>query len=150
MKTDAQVRQEVVAELRWEPSINAARISVEAMDGVVALAGHVETYAEKQIAERAARRVYGVRVLASKISIKLPETGRRTDADIARSAEHVLQLLTCLQEDSVKVQVEDGCVTLSGEVASEYQRKTAAEPICYLAGVMNVSNDIAIRSRISR
>jgi osmotically-inducible protein OsmY len=86
--------------------------------------------------------------IATKIDVKFPESSRRTDADIAYSAEQVLRLIPSLPEDSVRVIVEDGCVTLLGEVASEYQRKIAAEPVCYLTGVVDVCNVIAVRPRV--
>jgi osmotically-inducible protein OsmY len=147
MKTDAQVQRDVLAELKWEPSINAAQIGVEVDGGIVTLAGHVDTYAEKWIAKRAVQRVAGVKTLAMNMEIYLPESSRRTDADIAYSATQVLRLISFLPEDSVRVIVEDGCVTLLGELASEYQRKTAAEPVCYLTGVLDVCNVIGIRPR---
>ena len=90
MKTDAQVQQDVIAELKWEPSINAAQIGVEVKDGIVTLAGHVSSYAEKWDAERAAQRVSGVKALAVEMDVKLPGSSKRNDADIARSAERCL------------------------------------------------------------
>ena len=86
MKTDAQLQQDVLAELKWEPSINAAQISVEVKDGVVTLAGHVGSFAEKWDAGRAAQRVSGVNALAVEIEVLLPGPSQRSDAEIARSA----------------------------------------------------------------
>ena len=87
MKTDAQLQQDVIAELSWEPSVNAAEIGVEVKDGIVTLAGHVESYAEKWDAERAAQRVHGVKALAIEIDVALPGSSQRNDVAIARSAE---------------------------------------------------------------
>ena len=103
MKTDKQIQLDVLAELKWEPSVNATHIGVEVIDGVVTLAGHVDSFAEKWDAERAAQRVHGVKALAIELDVKLAGSSERTDADIARSAENVLQWMTYLPKDAVKV-----------------------------------------------
>jgi osmotically-inducible protein OsmY len=149
MKTDAQLQQDVIAELKWEPSVNAAQIGVEVKDGIVTLAGHVSSYAEKFDAERAAQRVAGVKALAIEMDVTLPGASKRNDADIARSAENVVEWLTYLPEDSVKVKVEGGWITLSGEVDWEYQRQTALSAVRYLMGVTGVSNLIAVKPKVS-
>ncbi len=149
MKTDSQVQQDVLAELKWEPSVNAAQIGVEVKDGIVTLAGHVGSYAEKYDAERAAQRVSGVKALAIEMGVTLPGFGKRNDADIARSAESALQCTTFLPKDSVKIMVEDGRVTLSGEVDWEYQRQSAAAAVRYLLGVTSVSDKIKIKHKVS-
>jgi osmotically-inducible protein OsmY len=87
MKTDAQLKQDIIAELTWEPSVNASQIGVEVNNGTVTLAGHVDSYTEKWQAERAAQRVSGVKGLAVEIDVKLPGLNKRTDGDIARSAQ---------------------------------------------------------------
>ena len=149
MKSDKQVQQDVIAELNWEPSVNAAQIGVEVKDGIVTLAGHVGSYAEKWDAERAAQRVSGVKALAIEMDVKLSGSSKRNDADIARSAESALQWTTFLPKDRVKVMVEAGCITLSGEVDWEYQRESAAGAVRYLMGVTSVSNQIAIKPKVS-
>ena len=149
MKTDAQVQQDVLAELKWEPSVNAAQIGVEVKDGIVTLAGHVGSYAEKYDAERAAQRVSGVKALAIEMDVTLPGFGKRNDADIARAAESALQWTTFLPKDSVKVMVEGGRITLSGEVNWEYQRQSAAAAVRYLLGVTSVSDQIVIKPKVS-
>ncbi len=88
-KSDIQLQHDVLAELNWEPSINAAAIGVEVKEGIVTLAGHVNTYAEKWDAERVTQRVPGVKALAVEIDVKLEGRNNRTDADIARTAENV-------------------------------------------------------------
>ena len=144
MKTDTQLQQDVIAELKWEPSVNAAQIGVEVKDGIVTLAGHVNSYAEKLGAERAAQRVSGVKALAVEMDVKLSGSSKRTDADIARSAENILEWTTYLPKDHVKVMVESGWVTLTGDVDWEYQRQAAAKGIRYLMGVTGVSDQIVI------
>ena len=149
MKTDIQLKQDVNAELSWEPSVNAAEIGVEVKDGIVTLAGHVSSYAEKMGAERAAQRVAGVKALAVEIDIKLPGMSKRTDTDIARSAENVLLWTSYLPKDAVKIKVESGWVTLTGEVTWDYQRKAALNAVRTLLGVAGVSDQIAIKTKTS-
>lgn len=145
MKTDSQLQQDVMAELKWEPAVHAEDIGVEVKDGVVTLAGHVDSYPAKWNAERAAQRVSGVKALAVEIDVRLSGDVKRTDADIARSAENVLLWTTYLPKDSVKVMVESGWLTLTGEVEWAFQRATAAAAVRYLSGVTGVSDQITIR-----
>lgn len=149
VKTDAQLQKDIIAELNWEPSVNAAQIGVEVKDGIVTLAGHVSSYAEKWDAERAAQRVYGVKALAIEMDVTLPGSSKRNDVDIARSAENVLEWMTYLPEGSVKLKVESGWVTLSGELDWEYQRQAAANSVRYLMGVTGVSDQIVIKPKVS-
>jgi osmotically-inducible protein OsmY len=149
MKTDSQLQSDVIAELAWEPSIHSEEIGVEVKGGVVTLAGHVGTYLEKLEVERAALRVVGVKALAVEIDVRLAGLNARTDGDIARTVENVLQWTTCLPKDSVMIMVEGGWVTLSGEVQWDYQRKAAVDAVRYLMGVKGVSDLIAIKPTVS-
>lgn len=144
MKTDAQLQQDVLDELKWEPAVHAAQIGVEVKDGIVTLAGEVSSYFEKWNAERAAQRVKGVRALAIDMTVKLSQLGMRTDADIAESAKNILNWTNTLAANAVKVLVEDGWLTLTGTVEWQYQRQSAANCVRYLTGVKGVSNQIAI------
>jgi osmotically-inducible protein OsmY len=149
MKTDNALQLDVIAELKWEPSVNASNVGVEVKDGIVTLAGHVDTYAEKWDAERAAQRVAGVKAIAVEMDVKLAGSDKRTDADIARAATNVLQWTTSVPQDSVKIKVEAGWLTLSGEVEWEYQRQSAADGVRYLMGVTGISDQIVIKPKIS-
>jgi osmotically-inducible protein OsmY len=149
MKTDSQLRQDVSAELSWEPSVNTAQIAVEVKDGVVTLAGHVGSYAEKWSAERAVQRVSGVKALATEVDVTIPGMSKRTDADIARTADNVLEWTSFLPKDAVKIKVEGGWVTLSGEVPWDYQRQAALNAVKYLMGVVGVTDKIRIKSKAS-
>ena len=104
MKTDSQLQRDVSTELEWEPSVHAARIGVEVKDGIVTLAGHVNSYAEKVDAERATMRVSGVKALAVEMDVRLAGSSTRTDAEIARSVDNVLQWTTYLPKDAVKIE----------------------------------------------
>jgi osmotically-inducible protein OsmY len=149
MKTDTQLQQDVMAELKWEPAVHAAQIGVEVKDGVVTLAGEVSSYNEKWNAERAALRVNGVKALAIDMTVKLSQLGKRTDADIAASAKNILSWSSSLPEQAIKVMVEGGWLTLSGEVEWQYQRQDAADSVRLLTGVTGVSNQIAIKPALS-
>ncbi len=145
MKTDSQLQQDVMAELKWEPSVHSTQIGVEVKNGIVTLAGEVSSYTEKLNAESAAQRVNGVKALAVEMKVKLSEFGKRTDADIAESAKNILGWTSSLPADAVKVQVENGWLTLSGNVEWQYQRQDAADSVRFLVGVTGVSNQIAIK-----
>jgi len=149
MKTDSQLQQDVMAELKWEPAVHAAQIGVEVKDGVVTLAGEVGSFGEKWNAERAAQRVNGVQALTVELTVKLSEFGKRTDADIARSAETTLGWTNSLPANAVKVLVEGGWLTLSGDVEWQYQRRDAFDSVRYITGVTGVSNQIGIKPSLS-
>jgi len=149
MKTDSQLQADVSEELKWDPSVNASQIGVEVKDGVVTLAGHVASYAEKWNAEVAAQRVAGVRALAVEMDVALPGPSQRTDADIARSVENMLEWSSYVPRGSVKVVVERGWVTLSGQVRWEFERRGAAAAARYLMGVTGVSDQITIKQNVS-
>ncbi len=149
MKTDSQLQKDVMAELKWEPAVHAEQIGVEVKDGIVTLAGHVDSFPAKWNAERAALRVAGVKALAVEIDVKLAGSNQRTDADVARTVENVLLWTTYLPKDSVKVMVEGGWVTLSGEVQWAFQRATAATAVRYLSGVKGVNDQITIKPGVT-
>ena len=149
MKSDATLKQDVLAELTWAPAVNAEHIGVEVIDGIVTLAGNVGSFAEKWHAEEAAQRVSGVKALTVELDVILPGSSKRSDADIARSAENTLEWLILLNKDSIKVMVEDGWITLSGEVDWEYQKQIATGAVRYLMGVRGVSDQIAIKPMLS-
>lgn len=149
MKTDLQLQQDVMAELKWEPAVHAAQIGVEVTEGVVTLAGEVSSYAEKWAAEYAAQRVSGVKALAVTMKVKLSAFGKRTDADIAESAMNILNWTGSIPSGAVKVMVEGGWLTLSGDVAWQYQRQMATDCVRNLVGVVGVSNQIAVKPPLS-
>jgi osmotically-inducible protein OsmY len=146
MGKDSQLQSAVMDELRWEPSINAADIGVAAKEGVVTLTGFVRSYPEKQSAERAAKRVAGVKAVAEEIEVHLPGVYERTDAEVAKSAVTALAWNVTVPRDSVKVMVEHGWVTLEGEVNWQYQREAAEDAVRHLSGVKGVSNLVQIKA----
>lgn len=146
MKTDEQIRQDVIDELTWEPTLKSSEIGVAVRDCIVTLSGQVDTYAKKIEAEKAVKRVREVKGIAEDIIVKLPRSGKRTDMDIADSVIRSLKWNTAIPQDSVRVKVEDGWVTLEGEVEWEFQKHRAGSVAANITGVESVINLIAIRS----
>jgi osmotically-inducible protein OsmY len=148
MKTDVQLKADVTDELAWDPAINATHVGVMVQDGVVTLAGHLDSFAEKHAVERAVRRVAGVRGIALDLDVKLSTEHQRTDADIAGAATAGLALNTLVPRGQVKVEVEKGWVTLTGEVDWGYQLASAEQCIRPLAGVRGLFNKITVKPRV--
>jgi osmotically-inducible protein OsmY len=147
MISDHKLRQDVMDELDFEPSLDAAHIGVGVRDGIVTLTGFVSSYAEKVATERATRRVFGVRAIAQEIEVRLPSDKRTADEEIAKRAVDILKWRVGVPADQITIKVEKGIVTLDGEVDWEYQRKQAGEAVHALNGVMAVSNLIHIHAR---
>jgi osmotically-inducible protein OsmY len=145
MKTDAELQRDVMDELKWEPIIRAAEIGVAVKDGVVTLSGSVDSYAKKWAADRAAKRVFGVKAVAEEIKVTLASSYKRADKDIAQSATKVLDWTLWVPSGRVKVMVQDGRITLSGDVDWYYQKERAEDAVRHLVGVVGVINSITIK-----
>jgi osmotically-inducible protein OsmY len=144
MSNDNQIQQDVLAELKWEPSVTAAHIGVTAKNGVVTLSGHVENYMSKYAAERAARRVQGVNAVAEEIEVHLPSDNRKTDDEIAAAVLARLAWNVMIPRNAIKVKVEKGFVTLTGEVEWHYQQEAAKLDVQHLHGVTGVANNVTL------
>jgi osmotically-inducible protein OsmY len=149
MKTDAQLKADVTSELAWDPSINSPGIGVTVKDGVVTLTGHLDSLAQKHAVERATRRVSGVRGIAVELDVKLSAEHKRTDSEIAGAVLAALRWHAWIPEEHVKVEVEDGWVTLSGELDWRYQATSAEQCIRPLTGVRGLTNNITVKPRVS-
>jgi osmotically-inducible protein OsmY len=145
MKTDSQLKKDVQAELEWDPAINATHVGVTVADGVVTLTGHLDSYAEKYAAERAAQRVEGVKAVAVELDVKLVAGHKRSDAEIGAAVESALRWNSLVPDDRVKVMVEQGWVTLSGQLDWEYQREQALKAVRPLTGVLGVTNNMTLK-----
>ena len=148
MKTDAELQQHVMDELKWEPTIHAAEIGVSVKDGVVTVNGDVDSYSKKWAIDRAVRRVSGVKAVAGEIKVTLPISYKRPDEDVARSATNVLNWNFWIPDDRVKVRVQDGWITLTGDVDWYYQKEHAENAVRHLIGVVGVSNSITIKPKL--
>lgn len=145
---DKELRQLVIDELEFDPSIDAAEIGVAAEHGVVTLSGHVPDYIQKIAAERATWRVKGVKGIAQKIEVRLPGDKKQSDDEIAQRALHIMAWNAMVPKDCVRVKVSDGWVTLSGSVRWNYQREAAVNEIWKLGGVKGVTNSIQLQSMV--
>ncbi len=138
-----------MAELKWEPGLNAAQIGVAVKEGVATLSGQVDTYLKKLSAERAAKRVYGVKAVAEDILVGPSPANAKTDSEIAAAALNALKWHAAVQDEKIKIKVEEGIVRLEGEVEWEYQRNQASRAVESLNGVKMVFNHIALKPHVS-
>lgn len=144
---DETLQSMVMAELEWEPRVNAAHIGVAARNGVVTLSGFVESYAEKLTAEEAARRVHGVQAIAEEIAVRLPSAHKRSDDEIAERALRILNWDIEVPDRRIQVKVEKGVVTLTGDVDRQFQRDAAQQDVRKLSGVVLVRNEITLKPK---
>jgi osmotically-inducible protein OsmY len=146
-KTDTGIKSDVLTELKYEPKVKATDIGVLVKDGAVTLTGFTTTYGEKRDAVRAAKRVSGVRAVADDIKVKLAGSHDRTDGEIAASAADHLEWSTSVPDDKVDITVQDGWITLTGQLEWYYQKNAAENSVLFLTGVKGVTNLITITSK---
>lgn len=142
--SDTRLQKSVLDELSWEPSVTASHIGVAADDGVVTLSGHVASYGEKFAAEKAARRIKGVRAVAVELDVRLPYGLERADDEIAKAAIDHLAWDLSVPKDAVTVDVEKGWITLTGKVTWNFQREAAEQDVRGLSGVIGLTNHVTI------
>jgi osmotically-inducible protein OsmY len=148
MPNDDILQKAVIAELDWEPMVTSAHIGVTANNGVITLAGHVGSFMEKHAAETAASRVKGVRAIAENIEVRPAGDMRRTDDQIAGAAVEAFSWDVSIPKDRIKVKVEKGWLTVTGDVDWHYQKDAIDHDVRRLFGVAGVSNQIAIKPRV--
>ena len=146
---DSEIRRKVLAELDWDPSIDASAVGVAVKDGVVTLSGSVTSYSQKKEAERITKRVPGVKAVAEDLTIRLLGGAERSDADIAQSVVSGLRFNVAVPRGGIQATVENAWVTLEGEVEWQYQKRAAENTIRYLMGVKGVTNSITIKPHVS-
>ena len=146
--SDLTLRQEILDELEWESSVDAAHIGVAVDNGIATLSGHVSSYTEKLAAERAVTRVKGVTAIAENIEIRYPAAKRTADDQIAKRVVDIINWQVSVPSDHIKVKVEKGWVTLSGEVDWHFQKVDAEKSVRRLSGVMGIANLIGLKPRV--
>src|SRR5260370_15632837 len=150
MKSDTEIRDDVIKELRWDPQImNPDAIGVAVTDGAVTRTGQVATYTERLAAARAAERVYGVKAVANDLKVKLAGAPR-DDSDIARAIAHILEWNVQIPEGKVQARVQSGWVTLDGEGAYQYQRHEGERMGRQVRGAVGVTDPITVKPPVSR
>lgn len=147
MKTDSQIQTDIMQELKWDPSVTHEHIGVSVSGGVVTLSGNVPSFIEKTMAEKAVQRVSGVKAVVEKIEVKIQNSYKKDDQDIAKAILNQFAWNFQVPEDRIKVKVEKGRVTLTGEVDWEYQRSAAESGVRGLTGVSNVVNYITLKAQ---
>lgn len=146
-RSGTQIQQDVLDELKWDNHVTASDVGVTVKDGIVTLAGTVESYLVRQAAENAALRVKGVNAVANELEVKLPSSTERTDSDLALAALYALKWDAAISTDKLDVAVTHGWVSLKGEVEWNFQREAAERVVRRLAGVRGVSNFITVAVR---
>jgi len=148
MKTDKELQRDVLDELQYEPSVDASKIGVIADNGIVSLSGTVASYAEHYRAIDVAERVAGVKAVANETKVELPSMHQRDDADIAQAVLNSLKWHVWVPDDTIKVGVDQGWVTLEGTVISKFQRTCADDAVRYLTGVKGFVNLITVKQPV--
>jgi len=146
-KTDTELKNDVLSELSYEPSVKVTDIGVLVKDGMVTLNGYATSYIEKWAAVNAVKRVTGVKAITDEIEVKIPDVDRRTDEDITLAAINQIEWSTTIPLDTVEVIVSDGWVSLAGEVEWWYQQNAAINLVQQMAGVTGVSNGISVKPK---
>ena len=148
MKSDGQIQKDVMEQLKWEPFLNASEIGVAVKNGVVTLSGNVDSYSKKVAAENATKKIAGVKAIAEDIQIGVSPAFNKTDTEIAEAVLKELKWHSAVQEEKIKIRVENGNVRLDGEVEWEYQRTSVRSAIENLAGVRSVVNLITVKPQV--
>jgi osmotically-inducible protein OsmY len=143
------IRHYVLSELDWDPRFDSRNIGVAVKNGVVALSGHLGSYAERRAAEEAAQSIAGVTAVANDIVIELGFEAKRTDAEVAEAAVGALKGNISVPATDIKLVVRDGWITLDGEVAMWYQKNAAQSALANLRGIKGIINNITIRAFVS-
>jgi osmotically-inducible protein OsmY len=149
MKTDLEIKQDVIEELKWEPFLNASQIGVSVKEGVVTLSGSIDSYSKKIAAEKATKNVSGVKAVALDLEVNLPGSSIRNDTDIAEAVVNALKWHSAVRENKINVKVESGVVTLEGIVDWEFQKNSARMMVENLMGVKGIVNTIQIKQKTS-
>ncbi len=148
MKTDSEIKEDVLDELMWQPNVDETQIGVIVEKGVVTLTGVVDTYAKKVAAEKAVKNVVGVKAVADDIEVKYGDAYKKTDKEIAKAVVNALSWNASVPDDKVEIEVRDGWVYLSGEVQWFYQKDAARKAAENLLGVKKVVNNITLKQAI--
>ncbi|WP_168464106.1 BON domain-containing protein [Wolbachia endosymbiont of Ctenocephalides felis wCfeT] len=148
MVTSGELYTNVMDKLRFEPSLDESNITVAIKDnGIVVLGGKVKSYAEKYTAEKAVERVAKVKGVANELDVELISTYKKSDADIVKAAINALEWSFFVPHERIKVAVENGHLTLTGDVEYNYQKERAKKAVQDLYGVTYVTNNITVRPR---
>jgi len=147
-KTDNEIKQQVLRELKWDSRIGWSQVGVEVMQGVVTLTGVVSNYAQKLAAQEAAHRIYGVLDVANDVEVRPDGLFVRSDPEIALAVRHILEWEAMVPDERIKSTVSNGWVTLEGDVDFWHQSQDAERSVLRLQGVIGVTNEITVAPKI--
>lgn len=150
MKSDKKIQEDVMAELQWEPVLNAVELGVSVREGVVTLSGNVNSYTKKRQAEMAAKRVKDVKAVAVDINVDIWPEDNNNDTELGTAIVDAFRWNTLVPDEKIKVKVEDGWITLEGEVEWHYQKAAAYNAINSLRGIKGISNLITVKPAINK
>lgn len=145
MKTDSELQSDILEEFLWDPLVPEGKVGVAVSNGVVTLTGHLATYAEKVAAEHAVARVAGVKAVALEMKVVPAGTHQRSDTEIATAIEHVIEWSTLVSREKIKVFVENGWVSLEGELNWDSERQSLERMILPLKGVVGLTDHIVLK-----
>lgn len=146
MKTDLDLKKDVLTELSWDPLVPETKVGVSVSEGVVTLTGHLDSYAEKVATRRAVERVVGVKAIALEIDVVPEGSHKRSDTEIAMAVEHALSWNSSVPKDRIHFTVEKGWVTLNGDVDWNFQRRSVERMVRPLKGVVGITDNISLKS----
>jgi len=149
MRTNTQLQKAVLAELEWEPRVDASQVGVATVNGVVTLTGSVPSYPERIAADQAVKRVAGVKGIVNDLEVHLPGSSQREDTDLAQAALRALKWDVMVPADSVTIRVAHGWLTLEGTLEQEYQRNAAERAVRHLRGLRGCVNNIELKPRVT-
>jgi osmotically-inducible protein OsmY len=144
MRSDYEIQFDVINQLKWNPLLKVAEIGVSVKNGIVTLSGQVDSYSKKMEAEREAKKVFGVRAVAEDIHVGASPEGSKTDTEIAEAVLNSLKWHSVVPDDKIQVKVEDGIVTLDGELEWEYQRNSAKNVVASIKGVRDIISNLIV------
>lgn len=148
MKTDLQIQKDVMDEIKWQPNLSSSEIGVAVKNGVVTLSGQVDSYMKKAAAEKAAKKVLGVKAVAEDIQVGISPNFKKTDSEIATAILDALKWNSAVQHERIKIEVENGVVRLEGEADWDFQRTEARKTIEKLEGVRMVLDFVTIKPQL--
>jgi osmotically-inducible protein OsmY len=147
MKTDTQLKHDILEELKWDPEVDSSKVGVTVSDGAVTLTGHVSSYRQKMAARAVVKRIADVHALVDNIDVRLDREFSMTDEGLAERISHVLAWNVSGAGKGIKAEVKNGVVTLTGEVDWQYQRANIEKNIEHVGGVVSVVDRIDIKPR---
>jgi osmotically-inducible protein OsmY len=145
IRTDTDIKKDVLRELEWDPRVDATDVGVEVREGVVTLRGTVRNYAKKLASQEAAHRVAGVLDVVNAVEVEVPGAGELSDREVARAVRHALTWDARVPDEHIHSTVTNGWVTLTGTVDRLTERDEATRAVARLRGVAGVSNDLSVR-----